>query len=198
MATKILVELVQRDDSQQKHFTTLLCNLIPDKIKTGVDASSLRVTDLLKEKLITRVQLFKRLFAFGMKVNEADVSSAVQILHERHKGTLEVLAEECIKKRKSTFTAACQEAIKAKKFQFIACLIENGGLPDVEDLKDLTQWPREKVDPVIERYLMENSRPTKKKKKSPEKKTFEVPEIDDPKLSIDAVRVSMLSYTMNA
>ena len=194
LATKILVELVQREDSQQKHFTILLFTLVPEKTMSGVDASSLRVTNLLKEKSITSAKLIERLLKFGMKVNEMDVSSAVQILPDHHKRTLKVLAKECIKTRKSTFTAACQEAIKAKKFQLIACLIENGGMPDVDDLKDVTKWPNKKVDPVIDGYLMENSRSMKKKVAKKEK--FETPEFDDPYVNIESVRVSILPYTL--
>lgn len=89
-------------------------------------------------------------------MSETDVSSAVQILQECHSGTLRLLLKECLKKRKSTFTSACQVAIKTKKFQFIVCLIDNGGLPDFEDLKDATGWPGKNVDPAIDRYLMEN------------------------------------------
>lgn len=193
LATKILVELVQKEDSQQKHFTTLLCTLVPERIKSGVDASSVRVSDLLMEKSVTSAKLIKRLLRFGMKVNETDVSCAVQILPDHHKRTLELLAKESIKNRKSTFTAACQEAIKAKKLQLIKCLIDNGGMPDIEDLKKVTEWPKKTVDPVIDRYIMENSRPVKK---ATEKKKHEVPEINDPRVNIESIRVSTLSYTI--
>lgn len=154
--------MVQRDDSEQKHFSTLVLTLVPEKRKDCIDASSLQVTDLLKQKSITSARLIKRLLELGMKVSETDVSSAVQILQECHSGILRLLLKECLKKRKSTFTSACQEAIKAKKFQFIVCLIDNGGLPDLEDLKDATGWPEKNVDPTIDRYLMENIQSRKK------------------------------------
>ena len=168
LATKILVELVQREDSQQKHFSALFFTLLPESCESGVDVSSLRVTDLLREKSITSAKLIQRLISLGMKVNESDVTSAVLVLMERHRKVLQLLAEECARTRKSTFTSACQEAIKAKKLEFVCCLIENGGAPDVEDLKDLTGWPRAKVDPVIDDYLRENTRPRKSKAPEPE------------------------------
>ena len=158
LATKLLLELVQREDSQQKHLTTLLCTLVPETTKTGIDASSLQVTDLLQRKSITNTKLLQRLFKFGLRVTEMDVASAVQILQERQKNVLQLLLTECLKTRKSTFTSACQEAIKAKKFQFIVCLIDKGGLPDFDDLKDATGWPQRNVDPAIAHYLMENTR----------------------------------------
>lgn len=157
LATRLLLELVQRDDSQQKHFTTLLYTLVPETKKDGIDASSLQVTDLLRQKSISSAKLVQRLLRLGMKVTETDVSSAVQILQECHSNVLQLMLKECAKTRKSFFTSACQEAIKAKKFQFIVCLIENGGLPDYEDLKDATGWPQKNVDPVIEQYLLENT-----------------------------------------
>ena len=163
LATRILMELVQRGDSEQKHFNTLLSKLVPDKSKSGVDASSLSVTNLLKEKSITSIKLIQRLLKFGMKVTETDVASAVQILHQQHTGVFQELLKECIKTRRSTFSSACQEAIKARKLNFIVCLIKCGGMPDVEDLKDVTGWPRKTVDPVIEHYLMENTQSSKKK-----------------------------------
>ena len=171
------MELVQRDDSQQKHFTTLLFTVVPNSKKMCIDASSLHVSKLLKEKSITSVKLIQRLFTLGMKVNETDVSSVVGFLAEHRADVLHLLVKECTKIRKSTFTSACQEAIKAKKIPFIVCLIENGGKPDVEDLKQLTGWPRnEKVNPVIDTYLLER----KKKKKSPEKQEFVPPSNDLP------------------
>lgn len=162
LATKILLELVQREDSEQKHFSTLVFTLVPAKPKDSIDASSLQVTDLLKRKSITSTKLIERLLKLGMKVSETDVSSAVQILQECHSGILRLLLKGCIKKRRSTFTSACQEAIKTKKFQFVVCLIDNGGLPDFEDLKDATGWPEKNVDPAIDHYLMENMKSRKK------------------------------------
>jgi hypothetical protein len=164
LATKILAELAQREDSQQKHFSTLLFTLVPETVSSGVDVSSLSVVELLKTKSVTSAKLIQRLVALGMKVSESDVSSAVQVLKEHQKKVLRLLVKECARTRKSTFTSACKEAVKAKKLQFVACLIENGGTPDVEDLKDLTGWPRSKVDPVIDVYLRDNTRTRKKER----------------------------------
>ena len=149
--------MVQRDDSQQKHFITLLTFLVPETREGGIDASSLQVTDMLTRKSITSTKLIQRLCTLGMKVTETDVSSAVQTLRESRTDLLRLLLKECIATRKSTFTSACQEAIKAKKVKFIVCLIDNGGRPDVKDLKDVTGWPLKKVDPAIERYLKQNT-----------------------------------------
>lgn len=113
------------------------------------------------------------------KVNEGDVSCAVQVLKEHHKKVLQLLAKECARTRKSTLTAACQEAIKAKKLAFIACLIENGGAPDVEDLKELTGWPHTKVDQAIDTYLHDNTHQKKKKKKKKKSKAADREEDDD-------------------
>ena len=162
LATKILVELVTREDSEQKHFSALFFSLLPERFETSIDVSSLQAADLLRKKSITSAKLIQRLISLGMKVNEADVSSAVQVLKENHKKALQLLLKECARTRKSTFTSACQEAIRAKKLQFVSCLIENGGAPDVEDLKDLTGWPQAKVDPVIDAYLQDNVQPRKK------------------------------------
>ena len=117
---------------------------------------------------MTSAKLIRRLISLGMKVNEMDVSLAVKVLKDHHKKTLQLLAKECARTRKSNFTSACQEAIKAKKLQFVACLIENGGAPDVEDLKDVTGWPQAKVEPAIDEYLQEHCRSKKKKKKGVE------------------------------
>ena len=171
LATKILVELVQRDDSQQKHFTTLLFTLVPSSKKGGINASSLQVTHLLEQKSVTSIKLIERLFKFGMKVNEIDVCSAVKILQEHRVDVLQLLVKECAKTRKTTFTSACQEAIKAKKLKFVVCLIESGGKPDVGDLKEVTGWPQAaKVDPVIDAYLSKHV-----KKKGAEKPEYVCP-----------------------
>jgi tetratricopeptide (TPR) repeat protein len=185
LATRILVELVQRKDSQQKHFSALFFTLLPpERFETGIDLSSLRVTYLLQEKSITSSKLIQRLITLGMRVNESDVASAVQILREQnHKKVLQLLAKECARTRKSTFTSACQEAIKAKKLEFVSCLIENGGAPDVEDLKDLTGWPRANVHPVIDGYMQENARPRKsrapERSEEPEKREEPPPGLPD-------------------
>ena len=171
------MELVQRDDSQQKHFATLLFTLVPNSKKMCIDASSLKVSKLLKEKSITSLKLIERLFTLGMKVNESDVSSAVGFLPEHRADVLHLLIKECTKIRKCTFATACQEAIKAEKIPFIVCLIKNGGKPDVENLKRLTGWPKHrKIDQVIDAYLLEQNT----KKKTPEKPEFVPPSKDLP------------------
>ena len=150
--------MVQRDDSEQRHFTTLFNFLISETRKGGIDASSLQVTDLLTRKSITSTMLIQRLCKLGMKVTETDVSSAVQTLRESRTDLLKLLLKECSVTRRTKFTSACKEAVKAKKFKFVVCLIDSGGQPDVEDLKDVTGWPYKKVDPAIERYFKENTK----------------------------------------
>ena len=163
LPTEILKELVQREDTEQTHFSLLLFTLLSeDSGSESIDVSSVQLTELMKKKSVTSARLIQRLVSLGMKVNETDVSSAVEILGEQHqKKVIDLLAKESVKTRSSTFTSACKEAIKAKKLKFVACLIENGGEPDVEDLKEVTGWPRGKVNPVIDGYLRDQ---TKKKK----------------------------------
>ena len=157
-ATKLLLELVLSNDTQQKHLTILLFNMTPERFKDGYDASSISVSDLLKRKSVNSTKLFQRLFELGMRATELDITIAVQVMPEHYTNVLNLLLDECLKTRKTTFTSACQEAIKLKKFPFVICLINRGGIPDSNDLMKACGWPKKSVDPVIAQYLKRNTR----------------------------------------
>lgn len=141
LVTNLLEELVQRSESQQKHFCTLLFTFVSEQSMKHIDISSINVTHLLSAKSITNIKLIERLLKLGMKVSEEDITSAVKILQEAHyKDILQLLVKECTKTQKCTFTCACCEAIKAGKLQFLLCLIDNGGNPKVQDLQVTTEW----------------------------------------------------------
>ena len=154
--TTLLNELVARHDTSQKHLSALLFTMTPEKFKSGYNAASIQAGDLIQRKSVTSVKLFQRLIDLGMRVTEMDVTVAVRVLPEHCIAVLKIFLPECLKRRDTQFSYACDEAIKAKKFQFIVCLINHGGIPDSNDLMDVTGWPNKTVDPLINLYLMGN------------------------------------------
>ena len=152
--TTLLKELVTRQDTTQKHLSALLFTMTPEKVKGGYNAASIQASDLIQRKSVTSVKLFQKLIDLSMRITEMDVTVAVRVLPEHCIAVLKTFLPECLKGSKTQFSSACKEAIKAKKLQFIACLIVHGGIPDANDLMNITGWPQKKVDPLIDEYLM--------------------------------------------
>ena len=148
--TKLLHELLSRQDAMEKHLQCLVLDLPKRSPMPLVNADGVKLTAVLKLG-ITDETLLERLFQMNMRVIKDDIEVAVRLLPDERMSTLELILSKC--DTRNCISNLCQTAMECNKIKFTAHFIENGAKPPQDKLKSLIGWPREDIDPIFAQYL---------------------------------------------
>ena len=128
--TKILQELLERQDAKHAHLNYLL-HKIPFRTPNPYhfDCSAVQFAVVCKKSLGKR--LLATLFSYGMEISPEDVAKAVELLPDTKSATLDVIAAECRGFPNERLSLAYATAEKLKKPQLLECLKKRGAVPPI-------------------------------------------------------------------
>ena len=129
--TRVLHELLSREDSQHDHLKFLLFDIpAGGKSTCYFDCSGVKFSVLCKKSMGER--LLKRLFSLGMLITPEDVVKAVELLPDTESDTLDVIVARCGGPPEESLALAYVEAEKLNKLQLLDTLVKRKAVPPVK------------------------------------------------------------------
>ena len=126
--TKILQELLTRDDTKHTHLMFLM-HRIPFRTLNPrrFDCSSLQFSVVCRKTL--KKSVLVTMFTHGLSVSPEDIATAVEVLPDTKSTTLDLIVGKCRGTPPQSLAPAYATAEKLKKRQLVQCLKKHGAVP---------------------------------------------------------------------
>ena len=123
--TRLLLNLLKREDTKEAHIRLLLMEIPIDSDSPPFNGSKIEVSVLLKRKFISR-RILDFLFDCGMKAKQNDLTMAVEMLTGDNFSTLEMICAHFDGNLQEAFEVTCPVAVKHKKIKFVHYFLKKG------------------------------------------------------------------------
>ena len=123
--TKLLLNLLKRDESKENHIQLLLMNMPINSTEPPFDGSKVNVSALLKKKC-TNAKMLDLLFDCGMKCELVDIALATETLPGDSVSTLNTLCARFEGKPSDAFETIGPIAVNHKKLKFVLFALKQG------------------------------------------------------------------------